>query len=163
MHTRTYDDLIMEAHKLNRITMATIESFEQIIEVANRLGKEYEDADTDVIDFISIAYPRCADDYLMIIIYLAEKGSIVRDFGTFVDELISETGLEFVGEVVTDPDNQIKRWDLIDKTKSYSMETDTDIRHPRVTIKVDAKKSKACIRRKTGRMIPEYEFVCEEE
>jgi hypothetical protein len=159
----TCDELITKAHQKHKETVATIESFDKIIEVANRLVKEYKG--TDYVDFISMAYPQDSNDYLLIIIYLAEKGSIMRDLGTFIDELVSETGLEFIGDVLSDANNQTKRWELIDKTRSYTISCGTEdyLRHPRVAVKVDATKAKTCIRRETGRMIPEYEFVCEEE
>lgn len=156
----TYNDLLADVYQKHKITMDTVESFEQIIEVANRLVKEYEAS--DYIDFISIGYPRVADDYLMIVIYLKEKGSIIRDVGTFVDELVMETGLEYVGDVHTDVKNQTKSWSLVDRTKCYDIGGDST-RNPRVTVKVDATKSATCVRKKTGRMIPEYEFVCEDE
>jgi hypothetical protein len=155
---RTYQSLIKEALKMNLQRVNTIYAFQPIIHKVNSLVEEYEKEDG--IDYVNVAYPNSGNDYLLIVFYLSEKGKIMKDIGSFIDDLkFILPGLEYEGDVETDATHQTKIWNLVHNKITYCCD---GARNPKITIKADASKSTTCKRVPTGEMIPLYEFICEE-
>jgi len=156
---RTYSKLMSEALQKNRERVDTLFAFQSAIHAVNMTIEEYEKEEG--ISMITAAYPAHGDDYLLVIIYLSEKGRVMKDVGSFIDNLQHLLpGLEYNGDVYVDATRQEKTWNLIDRKVSYNCD---GIKNPRITVKVNASKSTNCVRRETGEMVPVYEFVCLEE
>lgn len=156
---RKYSDLMSEALRKNRERVETLYAFQSAIHAANMTIAEYENEDG--IAFITISYPDSGDDYMLITIYLSEKGKIVKDVGSFIDDFRHLLpGLEFKDDIYTDAVNQTKTWDMRDRGAHFVI--DGVSKNPRVVVRVDASKSTTCKRVPTGEMVPVYEFICEE-
>ena len=155
---KSYTKLMEEALQENREWIDCLQAYQEIITTTNYLAEEYQEEDG--IGSIYPLYPTHAGDYFLITLYLTEKGKIMKDIGSFIDELITKTGLEYDGDIYVDADSQTKTWTLIHRGICY---THNGIMNPKVKVKVDASKSQTCKRVPTGEMVPVYEFICEEE
>jgi len=151
--------LMEKALESNREKIDTLSAFQKIITEMNNLAEEYEKEEG--IEYISFSYPTCADDYLLVTICLSKKGKIIKDVGTFIEAFVERTNCEYNGDVTVDADEQTKSWRFIHRGICYTY--CDNVKNPRVTITVDAKKSTICKRVPTGKMVPVYEFICEEE
>ena len=156
---REYSDLMREALQKNRERVDTLKAFQSAIHAVNITAANYENEPG--INMIVMSYPVYGNDYLLVTIYLTEKGRVLKDVGSFIDELqYLIPGLEYDGDVYVDATEQIKTWKLVDRKASYDCD---GIKNPRITVSANASKSTNCIRRETGEMVPVYEFVCLEE
>lgn len=153
-----YSNLMEKTLQKNKDSINTLIAFQSIIAETNNLVAEYEKEDG--IEYVSLCYPCYGNDYLLITIYLSEKGRIIRDVGTFLEAFVQKTGCEYDGDVQVDADHQHKTWTLVHRGLCYTYLG--RVENPRIRIVADAKKATVCKRVPTGEMIPVYEFVCVE-
>ena len=157
---REYSDLMSEALRKNLERVDTLKAFQSAIHAVNITAANYENEPG--ISMIVMSYPTYGNDYLLVTIYLTEKGRVMKDVGSFIDDLRHRLpGLDYDGDVQVDATLQTKTWRLIDRQAIYAYEGET--KHPRITVLVNASRSTNCVRRETGEMVPVYEFVCLEE
>jgi len=155
----TYQEQFEELVKTNAARLMNLSIHKNIIDVANDAVKRYENEDG--IDRIWVGYPEYESDRVSITVYLSEKGSIMKDIASFIDEIAINAGLDYAGEPRTNEARETRIWDLTDPNNSY--EGKYSIRNAKVDITADASKSKSCKRVATGEVVPVYKFVCEDE
>ena len=153
-----YSNLMEKILQRNKDGVNTLIAFQSIIFEANDLVAEYKKEDG--IEHITLCYPYYGNDYLLITIYLSEKGKIIKDVGTFLEAFVQKTGCEYDGDVQVDADKQSKTWSLVHRGLCYTYLG--GVENPRIRIIVDAKKATVCKRVPTGEMVPVYEFICTE-
>ena len=156
---KSYQELIKKCLTENREKVEMLQAYEPVIRTVNDAVAEYENEEG--IESIGVAYPTFLSDYLLVSIYLSEKGAIGKDIGSFLDELYA-CGLERSRDTFVKAKEQQKYWYLHHLGICYKSDTGT-IYNPVVQVQVDAIKSQTCKRVETGEMVPVYEFVCEEE
>ncbi|MCK4498927.1 hypothetical protein KAU11_00345 [Candidatus Babeliales bacterium] len=155
---RTYEELFKKALDENRSRLNNLYAFKPVINAVNELAEEA--LKDPAFSSISCAYPTYGSDYLLVILYLAEKGSISKAGGIFIDELKDRIYLEQDSNVSEDGDKMMQSFRFTCPNISYYADY---IRHPCIVVAVDASKSKVCRQVSTGEMVPVYKIVCDEE
>ncbi len=144
----SYKELIKKMKEDNAARIQLLQTYETIISTANSLAETYKDEPG--IDNISFSYPSGISDYLLILVYLSEKGSIKKDIGSFIESLQEHINLALDAEPIVDAKGQTKTWRFNEDSQ-------------KVIIIVNAEKSKKCTKVLTDKMEPIYEFICEDE
>lgn len=151
-----YQKLFKDALNENQGRLRNLYAFKPIIECANKLVEEAEK--NSAFSFITRAYPTHLTDYLLISLYLAEKGSISKDAEIFIDELQNQLNLKQT-DSITNGTDEILTVSFICPDISYYVD---GFRHPKIVVNIDASKSKICHRVPTGEMVPVYELICDD-
>ena len=146
-----YNKLMTNALQANADRVNMLIACEGFINSLEAKGKEWE-ADLE-IESVSFSFPLNGDDYTLVSTYLEEKGSIIKDVNFMIDDL-EEFGFVIDGDKYVDDDNQIQSWKFKYTKSSFKGE------HPKLTLKINATKSKKCIQVDTGRTKPVYEMKC---
>ena len=133
----SYKELIKKMKEDNAARIQLLQTYETIISTANSLAE-------------SFSYPSGISDYLLILVYLSEKGSIKKDIGSFIESLQEHINLALDAEPIVDAKGQTKTWRFNEDSQ-------------KVIIIVNAEKSKKCTKVLTDKMEPIYEFICEDE
>ena len=152
----SYQDLIKKATNAHEGLLINLRVFKPIIECVNKLVEEAEK--NPAFGSILCDYPKSSLDYLLITLFLVEKGSIAKDAGIFVDELQNQLNLRLI-DSSTDGTQMTRT--VIFKHSGIDYSTN-NLRHPKIIVKIDASKSEVCRRVPTGEMIPVYELVCDD-
>lgn len=153
---KTYTNFMKEALRSNKERIDTLKAFLASMPKLLELYHIYKDMEeTENIWFLP---PSCGNDFLLFELALSKKGSISKNIGILIDEIESHTNFR-VEEEKVDANAMKKTWILYDRLVSYNYSGRAE--NPRMQLIVDASKSKICKQVPTGRMLPEYEFICE--